>query len=521
MSEEDIGNAEFNDLSLRRGSLIEGRFERSTEGFESLCRDRGEQSLLVTEVPVGCGYAYPGYPGGIGQAKAFYAALIDQAEGCGNERCPQVAMVIGAGTPFCFFAGTRRDWFGGHLGLEYRPGWKMQICDGPTRYVSKFNIFSMRILRDVILINMNFWLREKRLMISDLEPDSENGFEKRSREPMTMPAERSKMAYTTSTGDFEKPSQLLTGLYLDSAALTLVGWLMVADIGVSIGGLILDPAMVDGNPAWLKPLKFAVSTALFVFSMAFVVGRLKRFRRLAGGVGLVMAVSLTIEIGLIDMQAARHVTSHFNLSTHFDAAVYQGMGAAIFIVMLSTTALWGMSFLQGFDDRSLGLAIRLGMLISLIGMGTGVLMTLPTPEQKAEMALRMPQRVGSHVVGKVDTTSRTQPGMPLTGWSTDHGDLRVAHFLALHCLQAMLLGWAAVRRKWSAARQRYLVGVIGCSGLGLYAVTLWQALRGQPLLRPDSWTWVGWALWLTLTLASLLAVGLVRRPEQSELEAIR
>lgn len=39
------------------------------------------------------------------------------------------------------------------------------------------------------------------------------------------------------------------------------------------------------------------------------------------------------------------------------------------------------------------------------------------------------------------------PGLPIVNWSTEGGDLRIAHFLRLHALQGLpLLGWVMSRR---------------------------------------------------------------------------
>ena len=47
--------------------------------------------------------------------------------------------------------------------------------------------------------------------------------------------------------------------------------LFLAALTVPFGlGLLLDPRIITGAPAWLKPLKFAVSTAIYTFTLAWV-----------------------------------------------------------------------------------------------------------------------------------------------------------------------------------------------------------------------------------------------------------
>jgi hypothetical protein len=280
--------------------------------------------------------------------------------------------------------------------------------------------------------------------------------------------------------------------------LTATGFVMLVDTAVSLAALGLDPTVIGGAPAWMKPLKFGISTGMFCFTVAWMLGHFGRTHRLGTILGECLAVALTVEIVLIDLQAARHTSSHFNYATTFDAAVFGAMGLGIVVVLLSTCLLLGASFVEQFSDRGMGWAIRLGLLLAVVGMGVGPLMTMPTPEQLAAQRIthgRM-AHMGAHTVGAPDGG----PGMPVTGWSADHGDLRIAHFLGLHAMQIQLLVWWLAGRSWIGADATRPVVAAAVSLAGIFAVVLWQALLGLPLLRPDGAVGAGFAAWAVATL---------------------
>ena len=274
---------------------------------------------------------------------------------------------------------------------------------------------------------------------------------------------------------------------------------MLAMIGVALVGLVVDPQMITGAPAWMKPLKFAVSIAIYGATLFWMLTFITDRPRLVAAISWGVLLGLGAEMTLIAMQVLRNTTSHFNEATPFDAAVFTAMGAMIAGMWLLTAVVAFLLARRRFAEAPIVWGVRLGLVASLIGMAIAFLMTQPTSEQEALVATTGSSSIiGAHSVGVVDGG----PGLPVVGWSTEGGDLRVAHFVGLHALQILpLLGIALVHfaPAWLPMRDRSrLVGIATASWISLTLLLAWQALRGQSLIAPDG-----------LTLAALGALILV------------
>lgn len=266
--------------------------------------------------------------------------------------------------------------------------------------------------------------------------------------------------------------------------------------------LVIDPRTVDHAPAWLKPLKFAVSIALYSATFAWVLRTLTAWPRLARVAASATAIALMIEVALIGMQAGRGTTSHFNTSTLFDGAVFTVMGLAIGLQTLIALAVTVALFRQPFTDRAMAWALRLGMAIAVVGASTGGLMTSPSAAQIEQFkATGVMPRAGGHTVGAPDGGA----GLPGTGWSTAHGDLRVPHFLGLHAMQALpLVALLVARLRRERAR---VLAVLGASAsyAALFAILLAQALAGESIAAPSATTLSALGAWAALTAGVALA----------------
>ncbi len=243
---------------------------------------------------------------------------------------------------------------------------------------------------------------------------------------------------------------------------------------IAVAGLMVDDRLFNGVAVWAKPLKFALSFVLFFATIALVTDRLSAAVR--GGLAvrlivLVLIAASVFETGYIFLMAGRGEASHFNDSSALTSLMYSLMGAAIAVFMLAVGVL-GVVVVGRDRGAAMGPGLRAGVALGFL----------------ASMVLTMAVGFtlggnGGHFVGVPGPGARV---LPIFGWSASVGDLRPAHFLALHAMQALpLLGWMLDRV--GAVRAQPVRGHLWLGlGLAVYvALTLAlfaQALAGLPLI---------------------------------------
>ena len=269
-------------------------------------------------------------------------------------------------------------------------------------------------------------------------------------------------------------------------------WLAVICVVVAVALIplwILDSRQLLGVSVWEKPIKFYISVAFFSFTYSWLSSFLTRGGRWVRLTGLVIAVSLAVEIVIILAMASLGETSHFNVSTPTSIAIWSIMATFISIVLFSTVFISLMILFQKQQEFNLKLALALGSINTAVGMGLAYLMTWPTAAQLANYQ----GIAGAHAVGVSDGG----PGLPFLGWSTVAGDLRVGHFFGLHSIQvaAILL---AISLMLPLVLRIPLIAVGNITWLGFVGLVTWQSLRAEPFASPSALTLTG--------LAGLLAV---------------
>ena len=254
----------------------------------------------------------------------------------------------------------------------------------------------------------------------------------------------------------------------------------LALFAIALVGLLIDHREITGAPAWLKPAKFGISSAIYLFTLGRMTKDLPSTRLLRIATSLIGWI-LVSEVIVIDVQAIRGTTSHFNIDTPLNAAIFSSMGAGIGIVWLMSMVLLWLHLRTEVSDRAMAAALRVGLALNILGAGTGWTMTQIRPAQVESLRRGdHPFLAGSHTIGAPDGG----PGLPLVKWSTEHGDLRVPHFLGMHALQLLpllLLGIRRFRGRRNDALEVTAVVMAAAICAAIFLAALAQALAGLPL----------------------------------------
>lgn len=254
----------------------------------------------------------------------------------------------------------------------------------------------------------------------------------------------------------------LRTLHRANPALSLTGWLHLGLAALAGVGLLLDHRLVTGASVWGKPLKFALSIAAYVWTLGWLLASLpEEAQRSVRLLSIWAAVSMTVEQVIISFQAGRGVPSHYNISTPLNRTLFIIMG--LFVVVVTVMNVWAVYLAWQYrphGSAGYGWGLRWGLTLFLAGTLLGGAML----------------RLGQHTVGAPDGG----PGLLGVGWSTRAGDLRIAHFLGIHALQALpLLGWALSR--WQPGRAAVLTGAGALAYAALVMVLFVRALNKLPL----------------------------------------
>ena len=227
-----------------------------------------------------------------------------------------------------------------------------------------------------------------------------------------------------------------------------------------------DSRLILGINPWIKPMKFLTSITILLWSLAWYMPETRDLPRRRATVRNIAASVMVLEIAIIILQSARGVPSHFNAASTVNFALFNIMGAAITINTVAMMIFLALLRRDTPASRAGYLwGIRAGVAIFILASLQGFLIVFNN----------------AHTVGAADGG----PGLPFVNWSTEHGDLRIAHFFGMHAMQALpLLGFLLDRTMAGGAPsiRRNLVVVAGILWLAVLGGLLAMALQGRPLV---------------------------------------
>jgi hypothetical protein len=249
---------------------------------------------------------------------------------------------------------------------------------------------------------------------------------------------------------------VLAQLVARQPLLARAGFAMLAVLLACLAAMAVDPRMINGVSVWVKPAKFAASFVLWFWTLAWAWGVLAPAARRGRTARTVLWVTLGaawFEQGWMTLRAALGQPSHFATDA-LGVLMYQlmGVGATLLVAMAALLGLLVLLRPDPAQPRPWRAAVGLGLVVGgVMGGFTGASISVNTTPQ-------------------VGGTPGDAAALPPFFWSRDGGDLRVAHFVAIHAMQALpllALAGAGVAVVW--------LGAAGWTALSLGA---WLLARG-------------------------------------------
>jgi hypothetical protein len=250
--------------------------------------------------------------------------------------------------------------------------------------------------------------------------------------------------------------------------LSRLGWALLLVVPVFAALAMSVPAGAGTVNPWIKPIKFSMSFSTFASTISVLLLALRIPKWQLTVVRRAIAASVALEILSLASQAWR---SAYHLSGHslIDSSLAQMTNS---MVMVNTVIVCWMLALFCVNrvhtakiDWPMVSAIRYSIVIFLAGNAIG-----------GYMLAR-----GSHTVGIVDGG----PGLPFVNWSVIGGDLRIAHFIAIHAIQIVPLFAYLLSQMSPILPVRYRRIAAGALALAVsiaVGATFVQAALGHPLL---------------------------------------
>lgn len=229
--------------------------------------------------------------------------------------------------------------------------------------------------------------------------------------------------------------------------------------------LLIDSREILGINAWIKPMKFALSIGVYLWTIAWYIDYLNPYPFWKKLISRTAAYTMLGEMAILLTQSGRGQASHFNNSTALDGILFGLMGLMIALSTLSVIILLLLLFIKKVNADTITLnAMRIGLALFLLASYIGGIMI----------------NNNAHAIGVSDGG----PGIPFFNWSTEGGDLRIAHFLGLHALQIIPLFIHWLRSKFSLDLGKSMISLLVFTILfsGLLFFVFWNAQLGRPLV---------------------------------------